>query len=111
MEVRLLRKNDEVSKAPRSEVTKTYQRGRRLVFSPQIEEGARLTTSTEQGSPSHHEVYLHDEESIEHEFELVDLEAHDDNQTLQQVIKEKDSHIMELKENLERERFIVSFLE
>ena len=56
-------------------MTKTYQRGKSLVFSPQIEEGAKLTSSIEQGSPSHHEASLHDEEPIEYDFDLVDLEA------------------------------------
>ena len=34
MEVGSSRKHDEISKAPRPEVSKTYQRGRRLAFSP-----------------------------------------------------------------------------
>jgi len=42
--------------------------------------------SVEQGSPSHHEASLHDEEPIKHEFELVDLVAHDENKTIQQDI-------------------------
>ena len=91
MKVGSLSKHDEVSKSPRPQVTKTYQRGRRLVFSPQIEEGAKLTTLAEQGSPSHHEASLHDEEPIEHEFDLVYLDTHDDHQNLQKFIKEKDS--------------------
>ena len=81
------------------------------MFSPQIEEGAKPTTSAEQGSPSHHEASLHDEEPIDHNFDLVYLEAHGEHKTLQQVIKDKDSQIMELKDNLERAKFIISFLE
>lgn len=111
MEVGSSSKHDEVSKEPRLEVTKTYHRGKRLVFAPQIEEGDKPTTSIEQGSPSHHEASLHDEEPIEDDSDLVDLEAHDERKTLKQVIKEKDSHLMELKENLERVKFIISFLE
>ena len=76
MEVGSSRKHDEVSKAPMPKVTKTYQRGRRLVFAPQIEEGAKPTTLAEEGSPSHHEDSLYDEEPIEHDFDLVDLEVH-----------------------------------
>jgi len=38
------------------------------VFCPQIEEWDKPTTSTEQGSPSHHEASLHDEECVEHEL-------------------------------------------
>jgi len=110
MELGSSRKHDEVSKAPRPEVTKTYHRGKRLVFSPQIEEGAKPTTSTKQGSLSHHEASLHDEKPIEHEFDLVVLEAHYENINLQKVIKEKDSQIMELKDNLERAKFIISSL-
>ena len=47
MEVGSSRKHDEVSKEPRPEVTKTYQRGRSLVFDPKIAEGANSTTSVE----------------------------------------------------------------
>jgi len=54
---------------------------------------------------------LNDGEPIEHEFDIVDLEAHDEHQTLPQVIKENDCLTMELKENLERVKFIISFLE
>jgi len=54
---------------------------------------------------------LHDEEPIKNEFDLVDLKAHDEHQNLQKVIKEKDSHIMELKDNFERAKFIIAFLE
>ena len=54
---------------------------------------------------------MHDEEPIENVFDLVDLEAHDEHKTLKQVIKEKDYHLMELKDNLERVKFIFSFLE
>lgn len=54
---------------------------------------------------------MNDEKPIEHDFDLVDLEAHDENKTLQQVIKENYSEIMELKDNLERTKFIISFLE
>ena len=54
---------------------------------------------------------MHDEEPIEHEFDLVYLEAHDEHKILHQVIKEKDSHIMELKDNLKRAKFIISFIE
>ena len=45
------------------------------MFSRQIKEETKPTTSAEQGSPSHHEAYLHDEEPIEHDFDLIDLEA------------------------------------
>ena len=54
---------------------------------------------------------MHDEEPIKNEFDLVDLKAHDEHQNLQKVIKEKDSHIMELKDNFERAKFIIAFLE
>jgi len=89
MEVGYSRKYDEVSNAPKPKVTKMYQRGKRIVFSPQIEEEAKPTTSTEQGSPSYHEASLHDDEPIENDFDLVDLEAHDEHKTLQEFIKDK----------------------
>lgn len=54
---------------------------------------------------------MHDEEPIEHDFDLFELEAHDEHQTLEQVIKEKYSHTMDVKDNLERAKFIISFLE
>ena len=54
---------------------------------------------------------MHDEDPIEHDFDLVDLEAHDEHQNFKQVIKEKDSQIMELKDSFERAKFIISFLE
>ena len=44
MEVGSSSKHDEFSKRPRPEVTLTYQRGRRLVFYPQNEEGAKPTS-------------------------------------------------------------------
>jgi len=100
MEMWSLRKHDKVYKSPMPKVTKTYQRGRSLVFAPQIKEVAKPTTSAEQGSTSHHEASLHDEEPTKHDFDLVDLEAHVEHKTLQQVIKGKDSQIMELKDNL-----------
>lgn len=65
----------------------------------------------QKGWPSHHEASLNDEEPIEHEFDIVDLDTHDEHQTLQQVIKENDCLTMELKENLERVKFIILFLE
>lgn len=111
MKVGSSRKHDEVFKACRHQVTKTYQRGRRLVFSPKIEEGAKPTTLAKQGSPSHHEAYLHDEEPIEHDFDLVELEAHDDHKTLQKLIKCKYYQIMDLKDYFERAKFRISFLE
>ena len=39
------------------------------------------------------------------------MEAHDENQTLQKFIKYKYSQIIDLKDNFERAKFIISFLE
>jgi len=54
---------------------------------------------------------LQDQEVIEHDFELVDLVETYKKSTLKQAIKENDSQIRELVENLARARFIISFLE
>lgn len=56
-------------------MTQTYQRGRRLAFSPHIVEGAKLT-STEQGSPSQHEATLQDEEPFHLDTDIVDIEGY-----------------------------------
>lgn len=54
---------------------------------------------------------MQDQEVIEHDFELVDLVETYKKSTLKQAIKENDSQIRELVENLARARFIISFLE
>jgi len=50
-------------------VTRIYQRGKRLVFTSQVEKRAKPSIEAQQGS------HLQYEELIEHDFELVDLEA------------------------------------
>jgi len=62
-----------------------YQRGKRLVFTSQVEKMAKPSTSTKQGS------HIQDEDLIEHEFELVDLEIENEPSNMQHIIKEKDS--------------------
>ena len=76
-----------------------------LVFSPHIVEGAKPSTSAKQGS------HLWDEEAIHHDIRIVDLESQYDHQTLKLVIRQKDSLIMELLDNVARAKFIISFLE
>ena len=77
------------------------------MFSPHIEERAK-PTSTEQGVHSQHETSMHDEEI---DFDSVDLEANEEHENLERIIKEKYSHIKELQDNLSRANFIISFLE
>lgn len=43
-------KSVEVPKAPRPEATRMYQRGKRLVFTSQVEKSAKPSTSVKQGS-------------------------------------------------------------
>jgi len=74
------------------------------VLTSQVEKRAKPSTLAPQGS------HLQGKELIEHEFELVDLEAAYEPSNLQQVIKEKDSQIRELMDNLATARFIISFL-
>ena len=54
---------------------------------------------------------MHDEELIHHDIDIVDLEANEEHESLQYIIKDKDAQIKELKENLARDNFIISFLE
>ena len=74
------------------------------MLTSQVEKRAKPSTLAKQGS------HVQDEDLIEHEFELVDLEAAYEPSNLQQVIKEKDSQIRELMDNLATARFIISFL-
>lgn len=83
----------------------SYQKGKRLVFTSQVEKRAKPSTSTKQGSREQ------GEEQIEHDFELVDIEVADEPSNSQQIIKEKDSQIKELMDNVARARFVISFLE
>lgn len=48
---------------------------------------------------------------VEDEFELIDLEAKYETYSMQQMIRDKDYQIKELTVNMERERYIISFLE
>ena len=75
------------------------------MFTSHLKKGAKPSTSTEQGSQ------LHDEDLIEHEFQLVDLETENEPSNMQHTIKEKYSQIRELMDNMARARFVISFLE
>ena len=48
---------------------------------------------------------------MEHEFELIELEAKDQSTSMRQTIRDKDYQIKELTINLEREKYVISFLE
>lgn len=48
---------------------------------------------------------------VEHEFDLVDLESENEPSKMQQIIKDKDSKIIEVMDKMEREIFVFSFLE
>ena len=48
---------------------------------------------------------------VEHEFEMVDLEAEDQISSMQQMIRYKYYHIKEITVNMARARYIISFLE
>jgi len=105
MEVGSSRKSEEIPKAPRPEVTRMYKRGKRLVFTSHGKKGTKPSTSVKQGSP------VQDKDLVEHEFELVDLEAENDPSSMQQIIKYKDTQIREIMDNMGRARFVISFLE
>ena len=51
---------------------------------------------------------MHEEE---HDFDLVDLEASEEHENLDIIIKDQYSQIKYLQDNLERANFITSFLE
>ena len=81
----------------------TYQRGHRQVFSPQIVGGAFPSSPTKQvhkGKEKMIETEIqHEEEDLhetEHDFDLVGLSKHDDNENTRIVIKEKDALIREI---------------
>lgn len=82
-----------------------YKRGKRLVFACHSEKGAKPSTSAKQG-PS-----VQDKDMVEHEFELVDLEAENYTSSMQHMIRDKYYQIKELPVNMARERYIMSFLE
>lgn len=69
MEIGSSRRSVEIPKAPKPEVTRIYKRGKGLVFGSHDEKGAKPCTSTKQGPP------VEDKDLVEHEFELVELEA------------------------------------
>ena len=52
-----------------------------------------------------------DKDIVEHEFELVDLEAEDKTSSMQQTIRDKYYKIKELTINMERTKYVISFLE
>ena len=56
----------------------------------------------------HEEEDLHE---IEQDFDLVDLDEHDNNEDTSIFIKEKYALIRELQTNLERSKFIISYYE
>ena len=50
----------------------------------------------------------HDKEM---DFDLVDLDQQDDHEASSLVVKEKDAQIRELKPNLDRSKFVISFMQ
>ena len=82
-----------------------YKKGQRLVFSSYKEKGAKPSSSTKQESTAK------DKDTIEHEFELIDLETKDQTKNMRKTIRDKDYQIKELAINLEREKYVISFLE
>jgi len=66
---RLGPQENQCPKDPKPKVTRMYKRGKSLVFSSHGEKGAKASTSAKQGPP------VQDKNLVEHEFELVDLEA------------------------------------
>lgn len=97
-------------RTPRHEVTQIYQRGRKLVFTPHIVDGAKIT-SEEQGSQSQHEETLQDEEPFHINTDMVDLNVSEKHKIVDQVIMEKYAEIKELKESFSKANFMISFLE
>ena len=45
------------------------------------------------------------------DFDIVDLEASEEHENLERIIKKKNSQIKDLKDNLARANFIISFLQ
>lgn len=48
---------------------------------------------------------------VEHEFELVDSEAEDQTSSMKKKIRDKYCQIKKLTINMEREKYVISFLE
>ena len=61
-----------------------------------------------------HEAAIHDEDDLhetEQDFDLVDIDEHDDDDITTIFIKEKEAKIKELQNNLDRTKFFIDFLE
>jgi len=75
------------------------------VFASHGEKGAKPSSSTKQG------LRAKEKDTVEHEFELVDSKAEDQTSSMQQTIRDKYYQIKELTINMEREKYVISFLE
>ena len=96
---------------------KTYQRGHKNVFDPQIVEGAMPSTKTQnvdKGKDKVIEPVIHDEEDThetKQEFQLVDLDEDENEKIANAAIKGKDFKIKELQTNLDSAKYVINFLE
>ena len=103
----------------------------RKMLSPQGVEGALLSTSTKQvqveqlrkGKEKVQEDDLdddqekkfqledHDDEPEQHDTEIIDLEAQERENVKDDIIQEKEAQIQALTDNLERAKFVITYLE
>ena len=67
-----------------------------------------MTEANIQEDIRHEEGNLHETEM---EFDLVDLDRHDDSKITSIDIKEKEAKIRKLQTNLDRAKFVITFLE
>lgn len=86
------------------------------MFSPLIVGGSFPSSSTNQVQKGKENVVVaeiqqqeEDLHEIEHDFQLVDSDEHDDNERKTIVIKENDALIVELQVNLQRVKWIISY--
>jgi len=75
------------------------------VFSSHKEKGAKPSSLTKQASVAK------GKKTVEHELEIIDLEEENEISIMKQTIRDKDYQIKELEINMERAKFIISFLE
>ena len=74
-----------------------------------VDKGKQTMTEAEiQAEIRHEEEDLHE---TEQDFDLVDLDEHDDDEITSIVIKEKEAKIKELQNNLDKSNFVIEFLE
>jgi len=82
-----------------------YKKGQRLVFSSHKDKRGKPSSSTKQA------LTTKGKKTLEHELGIIDLEKENEISIMKQTIRDKKYQIKELEINMERAKFIISFLE